>query len=129
MDISNISTKPTASDVLLWPDDEWCFRDELSGFTHKSDDYEVLMCGTERWHEVTGTSRLELALALEYGYMAFEVGGTRRPLEILESGAGFYIGTSNDGMPYTRESVQYWRTRDKAEKAKTAGLWTQRSNL
>lgn len=39
---------PTDSeDVMLWPDDSWCFRYELEEFLKgKSDDYETLYIGT-----------------------------------------------------------------------------------
>lgn len=50
-------------------------------------------------------------------------------LEVLESAAGFYIGTfdPNEG-PVSRESVEYWPTRKKAETALTTNLWTRRLN-
>ena len=42
-------------DIMVWPDDVWCYRDELDSFTHKSDDYRVLE---------DGTSELSLSLLL-----------------------------------------------------------------
>jgi hypothetical protein len=37
------------------------------------------------------------------------------PLEVCESAAGYYLVTLNDdGEPFTRESVEYWRRREAA---------------
>ena len=43
--------------------------------------------------------------------------GVQLPLEVLQSPAGFYIGTSNKGMPFSRESVQYWPSEEAASDA------------
>ncbi len=38
-----------------------------------------------------------------------EVAGKCFPLQVLKSRAGYYIGTCDeDGLPYSRESVEYW---------------------
>lgn len=56
--------------------------------------------------------------------------GKAFPLEVCKSNAGFYIGTlDEEGAPYTRESVEYWRKREQAEAALTSGLWTQKPNF
>lgn len=64
------------------------------------------------------------------GVLAREYGGVSLPLEIMQSAGGYYLGTSQDGMPYTRESVEYWRTEDQARKALEGGedAWTQRDH-
>jgi hypothetical protein len=49
-------------------------------------------------------------------------------LQILQSNAGFYIGTTFDGMPNSRESLQYWPTREAAAVALASGEWTSRDN-
>lgn len=36
-------------DVIMWPDGMWCFRDELPGFSHKSDDYRVISVDDDEW--------------------------------------------------------------------------------
>lgn len=36
-------------DIMLWPDDTWCYRYEILDYGHKSDDYEVIYFGTERY--------------------------------------------------------------------------------
>jgi hypothetical protein len=52
------------------------------------------------------------------------------PLQICQSGAGFYLGTcDDDGSPFTRESQEYWRKRGQAEKALSKGAWTQRLDV
>lgn len=40
-------------DVFLWPDDSWCYRHELSEYSFKSDDYEVVYSLTPKWFELT----------------------------------------------------------------------------
>lgn len=53
----------------------------------------------------------------------------RRPLCVLRGIAGYYIGTANDEGPLSRESVEYFPTRDLAERALVYGCWTQRCVL
>lgn len=59
------------------------------------------------------------ALALEFGYSL--------KLKVLHSHAGFYIGTlDEDGAPFSRESEEYFRTKEDAEKALATESWTQK---
>ena len=59
--------------------------------------------------------------------MVFEAGsGKALPVQVLESAAGFYLGTVNEEGPYSRESQEYWRSRKEAEKALETGSWTAR---
>jgi len=51
--------------------------------------------------------------------------GTKLPLEVLESNAGFYIGTWFDG-PYSRESHHYYPSFESAKKALDTGKWMPR---
>ena len=37
-------------DIILWPDDVWCYRYQMVDHTYKSDDYVVLEYGTTRWN-------------------------------------------------------------------------------
>lgn len=66
------------------------------------------------------------------GKLAFESLGVRLPLQVLQSAAGFYIGTFDDEGPVSRESLEYFGTREQAEKAfatgDEAGGWTQRDH-
>jgi hypothetical protein len=64
------------------------------------------------------------------GQIARDFGGVSLPLEVMQSARGFYLGTSQDGMPYSRESAEYWPTHELAEKALDAGedAWTQRDH-
>jgi hypothetical protein len=50
-------------------------------------------------------------------------------LDVYYSGAGFYLGTYTEDGPYTRESQEYWRTREQAQRALESGQWTQRNHL
>ncbi|AXK43848.1 hypothetical protein [Erythrobacter aureus] len=62
------------------------------------------------------------------GKLAYEFGNRRLPLQVLQSGRGFYLGTADDGGPVSRESAEYWPTYDEAEGALDKGpdAWTQR---
>ncbi|ENY2989220.1 hypothetical protein ACFW79_002388 [Salmonella enterica] len=48
------------------------------------------------------------------------------PLQVLRSGAGYYIGTQNEEGPVSRESVEYFSTQSQAEHALKQGTWSQR---
>lgn len=47
-------------------------------------------------------------------------------LQVLESGAGFYLGTADASGPVSRESQEYFGTRAAAARALEDGRWTQR---
>jgi hypothetical protein len=52
-----------------------------------------------------------------------------KPLKVMSSAAGFYIGTSDiDGLPYSRESIEYWSTYEDAHLALKNGTWNQRDH-
>ncbi len=59
-----------------------------------------------------------------FGHLAKTCCGLELPLQVLQSAAGFYIGTS-DPTPVTRES-EYWPTVEQAQNALDTGSWTQR---
>ena len=43
--------KRLGEDICLWPDDTWCYREDLEGYlAFKSDDFEVIPFDTPRWH-------------------------------------------------------------------------------
>jgi hypothetical protein len=66
----------------------------------------------------------------QYGWAAAEFAGRRLPLQVCESAEGFYLGTREEnGEPFTRESKEYWPTRQEANYALTSGDWTQRLYL
>jgi hypothetical protein len=48
-----------------------------------------------------------------------------RPLEVLQSVDGFYIGTRRNGEPFSRASEDYFKTREQAQKALTTGRWNE----
>lgn len=62
------------------------------------------------------------------GWLAKILTGQHLPIQVLKSAAGFYIGTADDDGPVSRESAEYWPTRQKAETALVRGDWTQRDN-
>lgn len=65
----------------------------------------------------------------KYGVLAKEYGSERLPNRVLESGAGWYIGTlDSEGFPNSRESVEYFPTQAAAETAFANGAWTQRDH-
>lgn len=48
-------------------------------------------------------------------------------LQVCKSRAGYFIGTlDEDGLPYSRESAEYWSKSEQAESALVHGGWTQR---
>lgn len=62
------------------------------------------------------------------GFLAREFGGKRLALQVMESAAGFYLGTATGEGPFTRESLEYWKEngRARAEAALASGDWSQR---
>ncbi|ALD41917.1 TPA: hypothetical protein ACH9RZ_005718 [Escherichia coli] len=59
------------------------------------------------------------------GILAAAAGYTL-PLEILKSGRGYYIGTQCSEGPVSRESEEYFKKYEQAERALKNGTWTQR---
>ena len=49
--ISPGGARVSSEDVILWPDETWCFRFELSYYTHMSDDYQVILEGSDEYEE------------------------------------------------------------------------------
>lgn len=47
-------------------------------------------------------------------------------VEVLENTEGFYIGTREGELPFSRESVESYPSRAAAERALNRGTWTQR---
>jgi len=63
------------------------------------------------------------------GYLAAQYGFEHLPLEVLQSAAGFYLGTFDpEEGPCSRESWEYWATREEALSAWVSGQWTQRAH-
>lgn len=46
-------------DIIVWPDDSWCYREELHQMRHKSDDYTVLIPGTTSYRVFRKAQGLE----------------------------------------------------------------------
>jgi len=53
--------------------------------------------------------------------------GLRLPVQILQSNAGWYLGSANEAGPVSRESLEYWPRKEQAQNALNEGLWTQRN--
>jgi hypothetical protein len=62
----------------------------------------------------------------ELGYLAFHFAGVIREVQVLETTSGYYLDTTEEGQPFTRESQQYWTTRKEAADALRTGAWSQR---
>ncbi|VTU31843.1 hypothetical protein H4CHR_02890 [Variovorax sp. PBS-H4] len=39
-------------DICLWPDDTWCYFEDLEEYLWMSDDFEVIPCDSTRWNEI-----------------------------------------------------------------------------
>lgn len=39
----------SGDDILVWPDDTWCFRQFLDEYAHMSDDFRVIPVDTPEW--------------------------------------------------------------------------------
>lgn len=52
--------------------------------------------------------------------------GEALPIEVLDGDMGFYIGTRKDGLPFSRESDEYFATRAQVQLALATGSWSQR---
>lgn len=75
------------------------------------------------------TTSTPAASSREIGKLAREVCQQDLSLRVLRSAAGYYIGTCDeDGMPCSRESVEYFRKEVDADQALRGGRWTQRSS-
>ncbi len=61
-----------------------------------------------------------------YGMLAKEILNRELPLQVCESKAGYFIGTDcpRDG-PISRESLEFFPTREAAKTALDSGSWTQ----
>jgi len=75
--------------------------------------------------------RSTVAMGLQFGILARESCGVKLPLQVLQSEKGFYIGTADDSGPVSRESMEYWSSKEKAETALSGGgdFWNQRDHL
>lgn len=63
---------------------------------------------------------------MHYGKRALAHLRLELPLQVLMSNAGFYIGTLDEEGPASRESVEYYPSRELAQQALDNGTWTQR---
>lgn len=66
------------------------------------------------------------ARADSIGYLAQIYAGKRLPFQVCHSAAGHYIGTTDKDGPVSRESVEYFRSLQAADRALATGRWQQR---
>jgi hypothetical protein len=81
-------------------------------------------CLSRGWRNITSMEK-----DVQRGFLAKDFGGQDYPLQVCESAAGYYLGTRMpNGEPYSRESAEYWRTREEAETALRSRppCWIQR---
>lgn len=50
--VHQLGRLPDPEDIILWPCGTWCYREELSGYTYMSDDFEVVPFNTTRYWEI-----------------------------------------------------------------------------
>ncbi|MCS7567049.1 hypothetical protein N0Z92_27805 [Pseudomonas aeruginosa] len=62
---------------------------------------------------------------MHYGKLALAHLRLELPLQVLMSNAGFYIGTLDEEGPASRESVEYYPSRELAQQALDHGTWSQ----
>ncbi|UXS01895.1 hypothetical protein [Agrobacterium tumefaciens] len=62
------------------------------------------------------------------GHLALFWVGKRLPLRVLRSAAGYYIGTTDEEGPVSRESIEYFPSSETAATALENGEWQQRSH-
>ena len=63
---------------------------------------------------------------MQYGKLALAHLRLELPLQVLMSNAGFYIGTLDEEGPASRESVEYYQSRELAQQALDNGTCSQR---
>ena len=56
-------------------------------------------------------------MAETIGKLALLLTGKSLALQVQESERGFFLGTSDENGPVSRESVEYWRKKQSAENA------------
>lgn len=77
-------------------------------------------------HGPSASPRATRVRAESIGYLALTYVGKRLPLQVRHSAAGYFIGTTDENGPVSRESVEYFRSYQAADQALTTGCWQQR---
>ncbi len=60
------------------------------------------------------------------GFVAHQYGKQKLPLQVCKSAAGYYIGTLQNGMPFSRESDGYYPSESDAATALRCRTWDQK---
>jgi hypothetical protein len=77
-------------------------------------------------HAPSASPSATRARAESIGFLALTYVGKRLPLQVRHSAAGYFIGTTDENGPVSRESVEYFRSYQTADQALTTGCWQQR---
>lgn len=85
-----------------------------------------LQCASHDDCAISGQCAKHRQAGRPIGKLAFDFCHKRLPLEVLKSNAGFYIGTSGEFGPCSRESLEYFPTEAAANDALRDNTWTQR---
>ncbi|ABJ13856.1 hypothetical protein PA14OR_4835 [Pseudomonas aeruginosa] len=68
----------------------------------------------------------ERRITMQYGKLALAHLSLELPLQVLmNKNRAYYIGTSDEEGPASRESVEYYPSRELAQQALDHGTWTQ----
>lgn len=73
------------------------------------------------------TDNTEVLDFRRFGYLAYVYSGERLELQVLQTRAGFYVGTVRDDMPCSRESNEYYQSEEAALDALVNDTWTQKA--
>ena len=77
-------------------------------------------------HAPSLSPRATQARAESIGFLALTYVGKRLPLQVCHSAAGYFIGTTDENGPVSRESFEYFRSYQDADQALATGCWQQR---
>lgn len=77
-------------------------------------------------HAPSASSRATQARAESIGYLALTYVGKHLPLQVRHSAAGYFIGTTDENGPVSRESFDYFSSYQDADQALATGCWQQR---
>jgi hypothetical protein len=62
----------------------------------------------------------------KFGFVAHQYGKKLLPLQVCKSAAGYFIGTLDEGSPFSRESDGYYPSEAAAGAALTTLAWEQK---
>ncbi len=75
---------------------------------------------------IVNTEEIKRCIDNGLSYLATKCFGHDVKLGVWQSGAGFYLGHWDMEGPVSRDSEEYWETKEEAETALKDNSWTQR---